>query len=171
MKKLLLFLAIIIALVWYLWTSEKPAIAPDVPKPIPAISSTSTITQLPPDPRIAQLTQFFQHYKCPQVSFDEINDYLNAADKNNLDYRILPALSVQESTCGKHYPSDTHNLWGWNSANSGFGSIREGIDFVSEQLAGGRYYQGKSLIQKLHAYNPNVEYAPKIIGLIKEMQP
>lgn len=118
----------------------------------------------------AALIKLFQHYKCPQLSFDVINDYLNAADTNNLDYRILPAISVQESSCGKHYPTRTHNLWGWNSAQSGFSSIPQGIDFVSKQLAGGRYYQGKSLIQKLRAYNPNAEYAPKIMALMKEMQ-
>jgi hypothetical protein len=120
------------------------------------------------DHRAANLHQFFSKYKCPEPYNEDA--YVQAANAYNLDYRILPAVSVQESSCGKHYPVVTNNLWGWDSAQTGFGSIREGIDFVSEQLAGGRHYQGKSLIQKLRAYNPNAEYAPKIMALMKEIE-
>lgn len=123
------------------------------------------------DPRIAALTAFFTKYKCPELSFDLIPDYLNAADKNNLNYRILPAISVQESSCGRHYPVLTNNLWGWDSARTSFPSLREGLNFVAERLANGYYYKGKTLDQILHAYNPNALYAPKIKALTKEIAP
>ncbi len=32
------------------------------------------------------------------------------ADKYNIDHRILPAISVQESSCAKHYPSAANFL-------------------------------------------------------------
>lgn len=162
MKQTLVFLAIIIAAIW-LWNSEATPVKYTVTK------ISTPVTVIPPDPRISKLTQFFTHYNCSKVSFDEISDYLHAADQNNLDYRILPAISVIESSCGRHYPPDTNNLWGWNSARTGFASIPEGIGFVSEQLAGGRHYAGKTIDQKLRAYNPNPAYAGEVERLMKEI--
>jgi hypothetical protein len=51
-----------------------------------------------------------------------------------------------------------------------FGSVADCIQFVSEQLANGVYYRGKTLDQMLNAYNPNPSYAPKIKGLMKEIE-
>lgn len=117
------------------------------------------------DPRIENLTRFFDHY---HGSTAYINDYLNAADKNQIDYRLLPAISIAESSGGKH--ACGFNWWGWNSCKGdNFSSVAQGIQFVSGQLANGHYYKGKTIEQKLHAYNPNVEYASKIIGFMKDI--
>jgi len=115
------------------------------------------------------LIRFFRHYKCPSVNYTLIENYLYAADQNNLDYRLLPALSLIESTCAKHYPYATANIFGWDSARTQFPSIPASIDFISKQLAGGRHYQGKTLINKLLAYNPNSEYGPRVISLMGEI--
>jgi len=114
------------------------------------------------------LLDFFRRFKCPQPYY--IDDYVHAADQNNLDYRILAAISVQESSCGRYYPEGSNNLYGWDSGRERFASVPAAIDYISEQLAGGRYYAGKSLVDKLHAYNPNPEYAPKIIGLMESIK-
>ena len=116
------------------------------------------------------LSRFFKYYHCPDIAYQLINDFLYAADKNNLDYRIIPAVFLQESSCGKHYPEDTNNVLGWESARKTFATIPECIGFVAERFANGRYYQGKSLIQKLLAYNPNPAYGPKILKLMAEIE-
>lgn len=121
------------------------------------------------DIRAVALSQFFQKFKCPSLNYQLIPNYLEAADKYNIDYRLLPAISIQESSCGQHYPSDTNNLWGWASARVRFESLQVGVDFVSQQLANGRYYAGKNLDDKLKAYNPNATYALKIKALMKEI--
>lgn len=124
------------------------------------------------DPRVSPLYNFFTHHHCPDLDlngFYFISNYLDAADQNHIDYRILPAISVQESSCGLHYPQGSYNLFGWDSGRKGFGSFSEAISFVAQQLASGYYYQGKSTEQQLRAYNPNPSYAPEVEKLMKEI--
>lgn len=118
------------------------------------------------DHRWSNLHQFFSKYKCPEPHYEDA--YIQAANTYNLDYRLLPAISIIESTCGKHQRYS--NWWGFWSATKGFDSVPEGIDFVSSQLASGRYYKDKTINQKLRAYNPNPEYAGKVERLMKEIE-
>jgi hypothetical protein len=113
------------------------------------------------------LINFFDHYhgKKPYP----ITAYLTYADQYQIDYRLLPAISVAESSAGNHACGD--NWFGWQSCKGyNFGSVAQGIQLITEQLACGSYYQGKTLVQKLHSYNPNPSYAPKIIGFMKEIK-
>jgi hypothetical protein len=105
--------------------------------------------------KIAALHQFFLKYNCDE-RFHLEKDYIEAAQKAQIDWRLLPAVSVIESTCGKHYR--LNNLWGWNSANTGFGSLREGIRYISGQLGTSRYYKGKTTPEILHSYGPGTSY-------------
>jgi len=104
LKKTVIVLLIIYyaALMFYLWASDKPTTtvfpAPVTVQPIP------TPTPIPVDPREANLAAFFTARKCPDINFSLIPDYLAVADQYNLDWRILPAISVQESSCLQYYP-------------------------------------------------------------------
>src|SRR4051794_27156841 len=69
-----------------------------------------------PDSRTADLQRFFESYQCPRPY--HVVDYLEAADAYDVDYRLLPAISVRESTCGVY--SRWNNHWGWNSLRDGF---------------------------------------------------
>ena len=93
-----------------------------------------------------------------------MNEYLGAADFNSLDYRLLPAISVLESTCGVY--QRLNNRWGWDSARRGFSSFRAGLQYIARQLAQGRYYRNKSLEEKVHMYNPNPQYAQLVKKLM-----
>lgn len=117
-----------------------------------------------------KVIRFFDHYSCPGFNYFLIGKYLNAAKRYQIPYNLLPAISIQESTCGKHFPVHTANLWGWNSAKSGFADLPQGIDFVSERLANGHYYANKSTTKKLNAYNPNPEYAPRVERFMAEIE-
>jgi hypothetical protein len=153
-------------------TAEKKPVLTSLPNntkpPLPPAPSLPSPT---PDPRIANLTTFFQKYKCPQFNYNLISDYLYAADEHYsyVDYRLLPGISIQESSCGKHYPTATHNIWRWDSARTRFDSLQSGITFIADQLTNGRYYADKDLKQQLHAYNPNPQYAPKVLKLMGEI--
>ena len=118
------------------------------------------------DHRAANLHQFFSKYKCPEPHNEDA--YVQAANTYNLDYRLLPSISLQESTCGKHYRLS--NYWGWNSARTGFESVPSGIDYVSRQLAEGKYYKDKSIKDKLRSYNPEPSYTVKIMRLMGEIE-
>ncbi len=117
------------------------------------------------DQRAPKLEAFFRAHDCPAPY--HVHDYLRAADLNGIDYRILPAVSVRESTCGKH--ARMNNRWGWDSARTGFESVARGIHYIAHELAQGRYYRGKSLDQKLHAYNPTPHYAHEVKRLMNEI--
>src|SRR5262249_29722655 len=98
------------------------------------------------DQRVEKLEKFFKAYSCPQPYY--IDRYLRSADDHLIDYRLLPAISVRESTCGQY--DHRNNRWGWDSARTGFKSVENGIDFISEQLADGDYYRGKSTDDKIY---------------------
>lgn len=106
------------------------------------------------DPRVQRLQRFFETYNCPQPW--HVAEYLKAADINGIDYRILPVVSLMESTCGRK--QRLQNYWGWNSARSGFESVPAGIHFISARLAQSPYYKGRTIQEKLFAYNPDQAY-------------
>jgi hypothetical protein len=82
------------------------------------------------------------------------------ADKNNIDWRLIPAISVIESTGGKFAcKGATHSFLGWGSCKINFQSAEKSIEIVALNLGGGnpktaRYYAGKTTPDKLKAYNP-----------------
>ena len=117
------------------------------------------------DSRPSKLKAFFESYQCPQPYY--VNEYLRAADAYHIDYRLLPALSVRESTCGQHDRQNNH--WGWDSARRGFESVPHGIEFVMRRLAKGRSYRNKTLEAKLYAYNPFPQYVEEVKRLMREI--
>lgn len=121
------------------------------------------------DVRAVYLGRFFDKHKCPAFNYELIDDYINAADKYNLDYRILPAIAQLESQCGKRYPKGSFNIFGWNSARTGFTDFPTSVAFVSERLANGKYYAGKTLDKKLSAYCPSPTYPARIKALMNEI--
>jgi hypothetical protein len=137
------------------------------PKSTADLKRPAIVDVKPPalDVRVAKLEAFFKSYHCPRPLY--ISEYLGAADRYKIDYRLLPALSVRESTCGLHHLRNNH--WGWDFARTGFESVPSGIDFVARQLAKGRYYRGKTVDEKLHAYNPNPQYAREVKQLMLEI--
>lgn len=114
------------------------------------------------DSRAIALGNYFSKHNCPLLPY--VDDFIAAADKYNIDYRLLPAISIHESTCGKRYPFNTYNPFGWNSARTKFTSIPAAIDFITGQLANGKYYAGKTIRQKLHSYCPSPNYPTETIN-------
>jgi hypothetical protein len=117
------------------------------------------------DGRALKLASFFEAHQCPQPYHAE--EYVRAADLYSVDYRLLPAVSVRESTCGLH--QRLNNFWGWDSARTGFASVTRGIHFILRQLAFSRPYRGKSVDEKLYVYNPNPQYVKEVHELMREI--
>lgn len=115
--------------------------------------------------RALKLKSFFKAHQCPEPYHAE--EYVRDADQFSIDYRLLPAVSVRESTCGVY--QRLNNFWGWDSARTGFQSVTRGIHYILGELAWGRFYRGKSLDQKLHVYNPNPQYVREVRELMREI--
>jgi hypothetical protein len=124
------------------------------------------VQPLPLDPRPTRLGVFFEHHGCP-VPYYAL-DYVRVADNYAIDYRLLPAISFRESTCGQY--GARNNRWGWASGRVRFDSVPEGIDYIAWQLAAGRYYKSKTLRHKLRVYNRNPRYALEIGRLMREIE-
>lgn len=84
------------------------------------------------------------------------------AEKNELDWRLVPAISVIETTGGKFMCKNSkapNNPFGWGSCKLGFKSINIAIETVARNLGGNnprtaRYYAEKDTRGILEAYNP-----------------
>ena len=121
----------------------------------------------PVDPRLVRLEQYFAQRDCPLQN--AARDFLAAADKNALDWRLLPSISMIESSGGKDYRNN--NVFGWDSCNESFSSVREGIHFVATRLAQSDLYKGKSLDAKLKTYNPSPDYQHKVKAVMAALGP
>jgi hypothetical protein len=131
----------------------------DQPPPIGVI--------FPPDPRVERLERFFQHYNCPAPY--HVHEYLRASDGYQLDYRLLPAISIRESLCGVSEQME-NNFWGYHPDHQSFPSIEAGIDFVARQLSESPYYKGKTLAEKLFAYNPRPAYPEEVWRIMRQIE-
>jgi hypothetical protein len=82
------------------------------------------------------------------------------AEKNDLDWRLLPAISARESTGGKaECKKVRNNAFGWGSCKIGFKSNDQAIEVVAKNLGGNNpktamHYDNKTTMQVLRAYNP-----------------
>lgn len=126
--------------------------------PTPAVPSR-------PDPRIARLEKFFQIYHCPGPR--QVAEYLRAADGYGLDYRLLPAVSIRETQCGRT-EKQPHNPWGYH--HESFPSTEIGIDFLAHRLTQHPLYRGKSLQGKLFTYNPRSTYPQEVERIMRQIE-
>jgi hypothetical protein len=115
------------------------------------------------DPRLSRLQKFFGDRDCPLR--DSAKDFLIAADQNQLDWRLLPSISMIESSGGKDYTNN--NVFGWDSCKEKFSSVRAGIHYVAAQLGKSRRYRDKDIDSKLQTYNPLPEYSQKVKAVMR----
>lgn len=121
----------------------------------------------PDDPRLRLIWQYFADRDCPLR--DSAADFVVAADQNQLDWRLLPSISMIESSGGKDYRNN--NVFGWDSCREAFPSVQAGIHFVASKLAKSKLYKGKNVDQKLLTYNPQPDYAPRVKAVMRAFGP
>lgn len=98
--------------------------------------------------------------------------FVLVSEKYGLDWRLLPAISIRESSGGK--AACSYNTFGWGSCKlHNFHSYEEAIESVGRNLGGAnkgtsRYYAGKSTEEKLYYYNGSVEpaYPGEVIAIM-----
>ncbi len=131
--------------------------------------------------------------KIQQLKADAINVYFSAhdmplestgmkmvqeAEKNDLDWRLLPAIAMRESTGGKFACIRVNNNpFGWGSCKIGFDSLDGAIETVARNLGGNnpktaQYYANKNTMQILRAYNPPsvvLRYAEQVMKIMNDI--
>ncbi len=99
------------------------------------------------------------------------------AEKYNLDWRLIPALAVRESSGGLHQ-CVSYNPFGFGSCSFGFKSYDNAIQTVAANLGGAdprtaSAYKGKTTIGILNVYNPPSvvpTYAKEVMSIMNAIE-
>ena len=86
--------------------------------------------------RVEIVRQFFEKYDSPLEPYAQ--DIIDAAEMYGLDYRLVPAIAMQESNLCKKIPNGSNNCWGFGIYGGkvhSFTDYKEGIYAVSKTLA------------------------------------
>ncbi len=119
------------------------------------------------DVRTQALRTFFEKSGSPARQY--IDEFLDAADSFELDWRLLPSLAFVESGGGKAAPNN--NLFGWDSGRAHFSSVVAGIHEVGFRLTHSPLYKDKDLDGLLATYNPAAEYARTVKRVMEQIAP
>lgn len=141
-------------------------------------TSSAEITTGEMDKRAQLLQAYLEKYKSPLSGHAQ--DFVEAADKYNLDWKLVAAISGVESTFGKFVPGgsgtpySSYNGWGWGVYGTQakyFNSWREGIFTVSEGLRKNYFNKGLTnpyTINKIYAASPT--WGAKVSYFLKDME-
>ena len=129
------------------------------------------------DARPKILSAFLENYSCPLEPYDQYaNKYIEVADKYNLDFRLIPAISMQESNCCKRIPEGSNNCWGYGIYGDQvlrFDTVEDGIETVGKNLA--KHYTSKGLMEPeeiMRKYTPQSKgsWAAGVMHFMYEMK-
>jgi hypothetical protein len=120
--------------------------------------------------RVDRINKYFEKRNMPLAGYGE--DFVAVAEKCDIDWRLLPAIGVRESSGGKNQYNN--NPFGWGSAKIKFKNFSDAISNVGEHLCGLRdatekYYKDKTTYQKLWYYNGTViaSYPAEVIEIME----
>lgn len=153
--------ALIFAFTFTLYLSSPKLIKPAVQNfqlyaaiPKSEISITDEVSHA--DARAKIIENFFQVYKSPLSGYS--NTFIQVADKYQLDWRILPAISMQESGGGRKVIRSSYNPFGYGIYGNlviKFASWEEAIEKVGKALRKDYLDQGlKTPYQIMAKYTP-----------------
>jgi hypothetical protein len=100
--------------------------------------------------------QFFAKHNSPLEPYAP--DIIAAADRYDIDFRLLPAIAMQESTLCRRVIADSNNCWGWGIHGgkvTKFSNYPEAIETITKTLA--TKYRDKGLVtpeEIAKMYNP-----------------
>lgn len=114
------------------------------------------------DARPEIIERFLKQYNCPLKPYDHYAlTFVEVADAYNLDFRLLPAIAMQESNCCRKIPEGSNNCWGYGIYGEKvlrFSSIEDGMKAVAAGL--GKYHN-KGLLEPVEIMQ---KYTPQSQG-------
>lgn len=101
-------------------------------------------------------------------------NFVLVSEKYGLDWTLLPAIAIRESSGGKE--ACYNNPFGWGSCKIKFNSYKESIEIVGKNLGGAnqataKYYGGKTNKEKLYYYNGTVvpTYPDEVLNIMSRI--
>jgi hypothetical protein len=119
------------------------------------------------DPRLESLKKFFTRGGCPVRQLAA--EFLKVADQHNLDWRLLPSISIVESSGGR--AGRNNNIFGWGNGKTMFRSIRAGIHEMARNLAESKLYRNEDVDGILRKYNPDASYSSVVKSVMRRISP
>lgn len=129
----------------------------------------------PQDARVEMLRQFFAKYKSPLEPHAE--HVVKAAETYEIDFRLIPAIAMQESNLCKKVPKDSNNCWGfgiYGGKVTKFDNYEQAITTISKTL--GHDYKEKrgleSPVEIMSRYTPssNGSWAKGVTHFMEQLQ-
>lgn len=142
-----------------------------------SISPEEANLQLEREERAAKIDAYFAKNKMPLTGTGM--KMVLEAEKHKIDWRLIPALAIRESTGGRHAcKSVTYSPFGFGSCKINFKSWDHAIEIVATNLGGNnprtaRAYGGKTTRGKLEAYNPPSvvpTYANEVLAIMGKIE-
>jgi len=126
------------------------------------------------DGRVENLREFFSRYGSPLEPFSQ--KIVESSEKYGIDFRLLPAIAMQESNLCKKAPQNTYNCWGfgiYGGKVTSFSGYEEAIETISKTLA--KDYRDIGLItpeQIMTKYTPSNsgDWALSVNHFINQLQ-
>ena len=141
---------------------------------LPETQLTISDSIAPTNARAKILEDFFRGYKSELANF--ANQFVEVADQYQLDYKLMPAIAMQESNGGRRMPKDSYNPFGFGIYGSKilhFDSFDEAIETVGQTLRENYLDQGlETPYEIMTRYTPQSEAkgSPWAIGVISFME-
>jgi len=109
--------------------SESAALAGGV---ISVANTVSAEIKIEKDNRVETLKTYLESKNSPLAEFSDV--FVEVADKYELDYRLLPAITGIESGFGRVQLDNSYNPFGWGGGYIYFESFEEAIRTVGFEL-------------------------------------
>ncbi|HSX19215.1 MAG TPA: hypothetical protein VLE91_03715 [Candidatus Saccharimonadales bacterium] len=85
--------------------------------------------------QISDMRPFYVDHFLRGTKLQPYSDYMvETADKYSIDYRLIPAIAMKESTGGNAVPEASHNAWGFENGSTQWDSWNVAIDQVGKTL-------------------------------------
>lgn len=146
MKNLFTFLSIMIVVMTAVLSIPQTALA-ETAGSSAALTSPSELHKNAEDNRVKRLQGFLKKQDSPLADYAKV--FIEQADKNNIDWKLVAAISGVESTYGHFIPPYSYNAWGFGVYGDNvrrFTSWEDGITVVSTSLR-------NDYMDKWHAQN------------------
>jgi len=181
-QKITRFLQSFVAIPMFAVTTPLVGVTP-LPSPIVAPSVNISAIEVPVittqeieirKKRALAIDEFFASRNAPLEGYGM--KFVEEAEKNDIDWRLLAAISVIESNAGKQACKKADNsVLGYGSCKIDFKSIDHSIEVVSMKISGNdsRYYHNEMTTpQILRKYNSVIPtYVQKVTKVMKMIDP
>ncbi|MBP6904713.1 MAG: hypothetical protein KBB91_01490 [Candidatus Pacebacteria bacterium] len=137
-----------------------------------AMSPEEIILQKDREEKAAKIDAYYAKYGLPLAGYGM--QMVLVAEKHDLEWNLLPAIAMRETTGGKF--ACKKNPFGFGSCKIGYESFQQSIDAVAGHIGGAnprtaKYYAGKDINGILKAYNSVIPtYTKEIFSIMDKIE-